>query len=816
MYRDDMATPQTGAGSTVTSSECLPESMVTDKKAGTNVVAGGMCKDPLIDLVHVTGNKTEFWLLDATGSDVLDEEVQLVEKWLSEYRSVFQKSAQETDPEKEDENAKARMCKLEEGIELGIIALGKPKKDDDEEEKKDITLSQDDISGLISSLQKDRKAIEGHSPYLWEKNYLADNYDTLKKARLAIIDAELKRLNSNQTKMPKKSKTFAGFGERKYTLGKTVDTGKAYKANKQGFEVVEFVRASSPDKFYYARKSFIEETRFSARVRKVEATKETRELIRQKANAKAIASALKKDITDAAAKQFSDYRTDPLKETAFKFFERKAYEDHAFNALHIELLNIEREDSTPDSIVGWTAEAHALRFAAAASAEVKGFDRATMGGSLSMGGNAALSILEASVSGTVMLPRAAGYDCYISYENENKETIYHRIGAFRLKGELVLSCFAGAKANASGTLSLQLKPGEKEVPSGATALLDPNISVGQTPGGNVGIKGGLFAGAEAGGSVTGAIEWQHPDEQQLTKGKWNALAEIKAGGAVQVGAGLSGSFQVRIAGGDFLFIAHGSLAFGPGAGGEFAVTVDLSNIYDLLSVIVDILQDIDYRHLNAIHPDAFEVFYRGVYKYYADPELVLDAAFEDVYEIFSDIEDWWDDRASDQEEAYALAKSINGGYKKWTVDKLVPELIGPMLYTLTKTWILMDEAQQTEQEEAIVKLLAPIKSWRLFSESLQRMTEDGGKKGGSAESKADTLFTGLERINSILDGRQQQQFNAWVAQLEHLQPGQNVTDTRMAVLPFQPDYQPQMKYGQVRQQVMIAWRNDLPSDQRYA
>ena len=128
----------------------------------------------------------------------------------------------------------------------------------------------------------------------------------------------------------------------------------------------------------------------------------------------------------------------------------------------------------------------------------------------------------------------------------------------------------------------------------------------------------------------------------------------------------------------------------------------------------------------------------------------------------------------------------------------------------------MGETQQTEQEEAIVKLLAPIKSWRLFSESLQRMTEDGGKNGGSSpESKADTLFTGLERINSILDGRQQQQFNAWVAQLEHRQPGQKSADTRMAVLPFQPHYQPHMKYGQVRQQVMIAWHNDLPSNQRY-
>ncbi|MCV6588816.1 MAG: hypothetical protein OIF57_07300, partial [Marinobacterium sp.] len=427
-----------------------------------------------MDLVHVTGDKTHFLLLDEIAYDDLNDEIKQVDQWLSQYRAAYQQSFQANDPDAEEAAAQARMHKLEEGIELGIIALGQPDANSDEkEDHNDVILSQDDIAGLISSLQKDRKAIEGHSPRLWHNNLLARNYEALKQARLAIIDAELKRLKSNQTKMPEKSKTFAGFGERQYTLGKTVDTGKAYKANKHGFEVVEFVRASSPDKFYYARKSFIEETRFSARVQKVSFTEETRELIKQQASAKAIASALKKDITEAAAKQFSNYNTAPLKNTAFKFLDEKVPEDHAFNALHTELLNHARKDSTPDSIMGWTAEAHALRFAAAATAEVTGFDRATMGGSLSMGGNAALSILEASVSGTVMLPRAAGYDCYISYENENKETIYHRFGAFRLKGELVLSCFAGAKANASGTLSLQLKPGEEEVPSGATALLDP-------------------------------------------------------------------------------------------------------------------------------------------------------------------------------------------------------------------------------------------------------------------------------------------------------------------------------------------------------
>ncbi|MCV6612033.1 MAG: hypothetical protein OIF55_14750, partial [Amphritea sp.] len=180
MYRDDTTPPISRRSKVI-----LPPPMVTDKQASTNVVAGGVCKDPLMDLMHITGNKTELWLLDATAFDALDEEVQLVEKWLSEYRSVFQASAQATDPEEEDEQGQARMHKLEEGIELGIIALGQPDAGSGEkEDHNDVILSQDDIAGLISSLQKDRKAIEGHSPHLWHNNLLTRNYEALKQARL--------------------------------------------------------------------------------------------------------------------------------------------------------------------------------------------------------------------------------------------------------------------------------------------------------------------------------------------------------------------------------------------------------------------------------------------------------------------------------------------------------------------------------------------------------------------------------------------------------------------------------------------------------
>ncbi|WP_415896070.1 hypothetical protein ACMXYQ_07625 [Neptuniibacter sp. PT34_22] len=840
MYLDqDSTKPTSGAGSTAPTQTTLPDPVVTDTKVSTKAKCNGMCHEQLVDLVHVTGANTEFLVLDQILSDELDEETKLVEKWLAENRAVYAAGINEENPEKIDKSKQDRMCKLEEGVKLGLIVPGEPKA---ETKKTQTVMSQEDIEGLITSLENEKLAVTYHSPnFLLDYNFFTKNYTDLKAARLLMIEAEIKRLKGNQTKMPKASKTLASFNEKKYTFGtvkeksassgngevtttesiregglnETKEVSKSTKKNKQGFDVVEISRASTPDKFYYVRKEFSEKTLYkSARVKKVNITEETIELVRQKKTAKDFGKALAEEVISDVKDKYSKFKEAPLKNTAFKLFETKSSEDNVLNAWHAELLNFDTTDGNPDKIMAYTADAHALRFASSAVAEVSGFDKATMGGAFSMKGNAALSILEGSVGAAVTLPRVAGFDCFISYKNEKGEQIYHRFGAFRLKGEIVLSCFAGAKLNGDASVSMQLLPGErKEISSGATALVDPTVKVGTTPGGNVTVKGGAFAGAEAGGTVSGAIEWLHPDKQIVSVfDGWSALADVKAGASFQVGAGLAASFEVGLRQGKFVFHVHGSLVFGPGAGGEFGVGVDFQQIYKLLMLIVDILQDIDYRHLEAITVDAFNFFYQGIYKYYVEPELLFDNLFESV----DDISYWWRFRKADKDEAYALAKSINSGSVKWSVDRLVPEILGPMLYTLTKTWIFMGEQQQTAQEQAIVKLLSPIKSWRLFTESLHRMSEDGGKQGDdTAEGKAELLFTGLERLNSILNDEQQLSFNRWVSQLEHRQPGQKKAGMQVASLPFTPDPNPSRKLNQVNQQVMLAWQNDLPSDSRY-
>ena len=225
MYLDqENSEPTSGAGSTAPTQASLPDPVVTDTKASNKAGCDGMCHEPLVDLVHATGANKEFLVLDQIQSDELDEEIKLVEKWLAEYRAIYAASINEEDPEKIDKSKQDRMCKLEEGVDLGLIAPGEPKKEKDKSLK---VMSQDDIEGLITGLENDKLAVTYHSPnFLLDKNFFARNYEQLKKARLTMIEAELKKLKSNQTKMPKDSKTLASFNDKKYTFG--TETQKSF------------------------------------------------------------------------------------------------------------------------------------------------------------------------------------------------------------------------------------------------------------------------------------------------------------------------------------------------------------------------------------------------------------------------------------------------------------------------------------------------------------------------------------------------------------------------------------------------------------
>ncbi|WP_313323991.1 hypothetical protein [Stutzerimonas nitrititolerans] len=121
------------------------------------------------------------------------------------------------------------------------------------------------------------------------------------------------------------------------------------------------------------------------------------------------------------------------------------------------------------------------------------------------------------------------------------------------------------------------------------------------------------------------------------------------------------------------------------------------------------------------------------------------------------LNDWWTEREAGIQEAEALTKSIllNRAVvlkdRLLPIDRLPPETIGPMLWTLTESYL--GKTRSIEQEQAIVELLSRIRRWRHMIETLEHMSVDG-KKVNATDS--------LNRINSFLLDKQQDDFNSFL------------------------------------------------------
>jgi len=370
----------------------------------------------------------------------------------------------------------------------------------------------------------------------------------------------------------------------------------------------------------------------------------------------------------------------------------------------------------------------------------------------------------------------------LAYRNANGDTVLHPFGVFRLHGKLEMSCFVGAQAQASAGAKAQYKPSD-EGPGGATALLgSPRIEAGR--GGYIGVKGDAFAGAQAGGAISGAMQWIEPSKvgrgpvvsgQSNAGSSWTSLAEIKAEGNGALGIGAGFDFGLSIRSDRLAFNCNGRLVFGPGASGGFATVVDLENTYKVVKLVCDALAEVDYRYLLSVNEDAFEYIARGLYQ-------VMCAPRETVIRAFSsgaiEIDLWWQSRQASKVEAENLARNITNNRaadingQRLGLEMLPPEALGPIAYLLSERFV---ESWHEEQERALVLLLSHVHSWRQMIKILEHC---------SPKAEPVNALASLNRLNSLLDGREQRQFNKFIQSLavnNHASSG-----TRLAWSPANP------------------------------
>jgi len=152
---------------------------------------------------------------------------------------------------------------------------------------------------------------------------------------------------------------------------------------------------------------------------------------------------------------------------------------------------------------------------------------------------------------------------------------------FLIAGEVSASC--GASVLAEGGLEFKLKAdmtqGIKGVPANKTAaaLANPKAKVDAKLEAEAGAKGELsaFAGAEAGGKVSGVLEWQKEESTEF-----KPFAKINAGAQGQAGIGGAAMFEIGYTDGKFRIKTKLAACVGLGLKGSIDAEVGVEHIIE--------------------------------------------------------------------------------------------------------------------------------------------------------------------------------------------------------------------------------------------
>lgn len=764
---------QTSASANMTAATPIQRQNTTDlpppQHAGdcssSSVKGAPPCSDEVLDVVHFTGDGNQLFVLTEAQSRELKTEVDRVQALMDEFHGIVA-AATGGQCLKTAANPEAACscaaCKKREWAkkaeEAGLLelkpVLPPPAVPDTREAA---------VQAQIAELQQARDFFQEYGRLAALRhghihNSVENNWRTLCARKVAQIEAEIAALQARlpASTGPKDSETFAGGGKpdanSAYSRSRSVETGRG-SATRHGIrEVIIFSR---PDRRYYVSARFMERV----------TTRWNYKLNTQVMREKPFSPALARELMDEIKKQIGESaKAGPLGKLEGKLSLWISQDDNLLNTLHQELYKYESPQRDNDRFA-LSAEAHALRFAASASAGIRSFNPKKGEIDVGVKCEAAFSLAEGKVTTTTYFPNRAGSTLQISYRNALGHPVRHSFGSFRLNGSLELSCFAGVKGGVEA--GIKTGKGAAEGPSGALALLGtPSIDASKA-GGRVGLKAEAFAGAEAGGALSGAVEWLPPADYgkgssnpgALTSGNsgWNALAQIKAEGNLALGIGFEGDFGISVHEGYFAITCKANLVFGPGAGGGFGTVVDLEKVWDLIVLVCETLNQIEYRHLIGVQELAFLSISQVLYKAALAPGEAVESIIGSGVRALNV---WWERREAGMAEAAMLTKGIlehravKVGTRLMPIDKLPPETIGPMLWVLTESYL--GQAKNLDQELAIVEILSRIRRWRHLIESLEHMSQDGSKVRATDS---------LERINSFLVDKQQDDFNRFLDSL---------------------------------------------------
>ncbi|WP_238379242.1 hypothetical protein [Pseudenterobacter timonensis] len=282
------------------------------------------------------------------------------------------------------------------------------------------------------------------------------------------------------------------------------------------------------------------------------------------------------------------------------------------------------DESVYHQYVDISAQAQLMRYSYGAGASAKyNPSEGKLEGKIE--GHASFALGEAKAETAIYLPDRLGISLLFPAKEVTQQTPggVCNMGALRFAMKLVLSGSVGASAaielgmtvdwsgemgkgygikGRPATLTVPPLPGQQQV----------NLKAPKIPDAQGGGEIGVFVGAQAGGNISGAIEWfdPHPDETPADKGeekndkpivnkekKFATIAKLEAGLTVQAGAGGSGVFYITYIQGRFRIYCKAAFCWGVGAKGDVGFEVDGSSFAAFMKSFMFMLRNVDYQKL---------------------------------------------------------------------------------------------------------------------------------------------------------------------------------------------------------------------------
>lgn len=745
-----------------------PEALRTPDNEGCITSAPECTPKQVFDVIFLTGDKPQdYFCLDEKSAKILEQEATYTQQLIDEYKAILEKApkSDEADSHSLEQHAIEKQAWLDKAVGSGVIAIDPSEQEEQvagsSTSSKDESPNQARVAAKIAELEDRKRFVSNYSEH-WATWIFSDelSVDVFKDKTLAEIEQQLiywKALDERETSKPpessnKQSVNLDNFNQQKRQL--TTKTATQH--------VIE-VYSVAQNRYIYIRHRLMQQ--------EVKHWKTSR----HQTNAmKAIKAGDMKGFGQAIAddlKQLSPKHMSPKLEAALITWKADGGKWKEWSARGLVWTN---EDGETQFAVG--AEAQLLRWGAKAS--IKSTFEPTKGKiDLGIGAEASFALAEGAVKSEAFLPFERGYSLKLDYTDANGKPATYSFGRFRMKVSLTMSCFAGVMGQAGASVNYS----KEEQPAGHTTLLSPRVAITTKDGGPVQLKAEGFAGIQAGGLLCGGFEWLDPKKEHTLD--FATLAEAKGEGNVAAGIGFGGDFQIGLQAGTFYFYCHGRLVWGVGGSGGIGAAINFDELWELVKVISEGVQKIDYRKLKNIDEDVYDYIVKSTYLTYAtdlisDPKDAFENMVKSGYEAVDLLWSRFEENRNKSLEAHVLSKrilnnSVSGEIK---YNQLTPESIGMMLdVLLTQFTFDYDE----DKEKAILFLLNHTTySWRKFEEILSRVNENG-KKSFTVNS----LLNNLERINAMLDGEQQKQFNRWVFELASKEKVEQLQMT-----PFHPAY----------------------------